>query len=158
MLENKGIAFYTKCITNQVSKRVNERITSEGLTKSQFDVLLFVIQNFEKENPIKQKDIEQFFHISNPTVSGLLTRLELKDLIKRTQNPKDMRIHYIVPTDNAIALANNCREELDKMEQEMTEGISKEEVNTALDVLRQILANLTREGGDADDQNPCCSD
>ena len=54
------------------------------LTKSQIDVLR--ILRFSN-HPLCQKDIQDFLHVTNPTVTGLLNRLESKGLIKRICDP-----------------------------------------------------------------------
>ncbi len=158
MYKNKGIAYYTKCISNQVSKVMNEQITSEGLTKAQFDVMLFVIENYRRNNPIKQRDIENFFHISNPTVSGLLTRLEIKNLIQRVQKREDMRIRYIVPTDAAISLAERGKALIEDLEAELISGISEEDVKVTEETLQKILTNLMKQRGEECDPDACCAD
>lgn len=158
MYQKNGIAYYTKCISNQVSKAINEQITSEGLTKAQFDVMLFVIDNYRRNNPIKQRDIENFFHISNPTVSGLLTRLEIKNLIQRVQKREDMRIRYIVPTEEAISLADRGKELIDSLEAELIRDIPEEDIQRTEETLRKILTNLMKQGGEECDQNACGAD
>lgn len=158
MYQKNGIAYYTKCISNQVSKAINEQITSEGLTKAQFDVMLFVIDNYRRNNPIKQRDIENFFHISNPTVSGLLTRLEIKNLIQRVQKREDMRIRYIVPTEEAISLADRGKELIDSLEAELIRDIPEEDIQRTEETLRKILTNLMKQGGGECDQNACGAD
>lgn len=156
--QHKGIAYYTKCISNMVSKAINEQITSQDLTKAQFDVMLFVIENYRNNNPIKQRDIENFFHISNPTVSGLLTRLEIKNLIQRVQKAEDMRIRYIVPTEEAISLAERGKDLIDNLEAELIQDIPEEDIEKTRETLQKILVNLMKERGAECDSNSCCAD
>ena len=54
--------------------------------------------HFTDKNPVIQKDIEEHFHISNPTVTGILNRLEQKGFIERKQSLKDKRVRTIVLT------------------------------------------------------------
>ena len=53
---------------------MNEGLKKYDLTKSQRDVLGYL--HFTDKDPVIQKDIEEHFHISNPTVTGILNRLE----------------------------------------------------------------------------------
>ena len=51
------------------------------------------------DTPPCAKDIEDRFHLSHPTVSGLLARLEKKEFIALREDPDDRRrkLVYILP-------------------------------------------------------------
>ena len=121
----KGIGFYARVIHNQIEKKSNSYLRDMGLTQTQGDVLVFIVFAKKKGKQIKQKDIEDYFHISNPTVSGLLDRLEQKDLIIRKKTPDDKRIHYIEPT-----------------EQGMLDGIDPQTAEYGFDFLCPVFSNL----------------
>lgn len=97
--QNKSIAYYFRTIHFVFDKMFNAKLKEFDLTRSQFEVLKFISQS--KESSIIQRDIEYFFHISNPTVTGILNRLEQKDLIVRVKDEKDKRIHTIHITHKA---------------------------------------------------------
>ena len=46
--------------------------------------------------PLCPRDIENEFHLSHPTVSGILSRLEQKEFIRLQTDPDDRRIKRIV--------------------------------------------------------------
>ena len=75
---------------------MNEGLKKYDLTKTQRDILGYL--HFTDKNPVIQKDIEEHFHISNPTVTGILNRLEQKGFIERKQSLKDKRVRTIVLT------------------------------------------------------------
>ena len=62
------------CSTDQA---ITNALTEMDLTAAQGHILVFLAHRDTAPCP---KDIEEFFHLSHPTVSGLLTRLERKGL------------------------------------------------------------------------------
>ena len=73
-----------------MNKERNRKLKELSLTSSQADVLFYLINNYK--NKINQKDIEKTFDLSNPTVHGIVKRLEMKDFIKKTPDSEDARI------------------------------------------------------------------
>ena len=68
----------------QVSDR---HIASLGLTRGQFDVII----TLGRTEGLRCTDIAQETLVTKGTLTGVLTRLEKKKLIQRTQNPHDRR-------------------------------------------------------------------
>ena len=137
----KGIGFYARVIHNQIEKKSNSYLRDMGLTQTQGDVLVFIVFAKKKGKQIKQKDIEDYFHISNPTVSGLLDRLEQKDLIIRKKTPDDKRIHYIEPTEQGMALDETMFNIVKKTEQDMLDGIDPQTAEYGFEFLSQVFSN-----------------
>ena len=96
MRDNDEIGFYLSLIKKKMDKHMNEGLKKYDLTKTQRDILGYL--HFTDKNPVIQKDIEEHFHISNPTVTGILNRLEQKGFIERKRSLKDKRVRTIVLT------------------------------------------------------------
>ena len=58
---------------------------------------------------MNQKDIEKELDISNPTVTGILNRLEVKGLITRVPCRHDARAKNIEVTEKALELDKQLR-------------------------------------------------
>ena len=72
--------FYFHVISRLLKSIIDDTLKNYDLTKSQSDIIRFLCT---RENEITtQKDIETYFQISNPTVTGLLNRLEQKQFIQ----------------------------------------------------------------------------
>ena len=121
---------------------MNKKLEKIDLTNSQASILIYLYKNKEIVN---QRDIEKKFDLTNPTVNGILNRLENKDFIRRTISLKDARNKEIHLTEKSISLINEMRKEAKQLEKEMIAGISKEELNIFNDVLRKIFNNM--QGG-----------
>ena len=70
------IGLLTKSINNAIEKERNRYLAEYDLTAAQSDVLRFVATANARGIEINQVDIEKEFNLSNPTVTGILKRLE----------------------------------------------------------------------------------
>ena len=138
----KGIGFYARVIHNQIERKSNSYLRDMGLTQTQGEVLTFIVFAHKKGRSVKQKDIEDYYHISNPTVSGLLDRLEQKALIVRKKAEDAKRIHYIEPTEQGIELHQDMFDIVKKTETDMLEGIDPQAAKCGMEFLDQIFSNL----------------
>lgn len=138
----RHIGFYFKKIFQIMEKTMNKKLEKIDLTNSQASVLIYLYKN---EEIVNQRNIEKKFDLTNPTVNGILNRLENKDFIRRTISLKDARNKEIHLTEKSISLINEMRKEAKQLEKEMIAGISKEELNIFNDVLKKIFNNM--QGG-----------
>ena len=89
------------------------------------------------------KDIEQRFHLTHPTVSGLLARLEAKGFIVCTPDPDDRRCKRVSATEKAEQCHLRIRDTFHALEQETLQNFSPEEVQTLLRLLDRAIENLS---------------
>ena len=139
---NQDIGFYFKKIFQIMEKNMNKKLEKIELTNSQANILIYLYNNKETVN---QRDIEKKFELTNPTVNGILNRLENKGFIKRTISLKDARNKEIHLTEKSILLINEMKKEARQLEKELIAGIPKEELNTFKEVLKKVFNNL--QGG-----------
>lgn len=125
---------------NLMTKQINNNLEKYDLTFAQSSVLMFVLLNQDKK--INQRQIEIEFSLSNPTVNGILNRLENKKLIKRESDELDKRIKNIIPLSEAFSFFESIKETKEKMEISMLKGISNEELETLLKVIEKMNKNL----------------
>lgn len=139
---DRHIGFYFKKIFQIMERNMNKKLEKIDLTNSQASILIYLYKNKEIVN---QRDIEKKFDLTNPTVNGILNRLENKNFIKRTISLKDARNKEIHLTEKSISLINEMKKEAKQLEKEMIAGVSKEELNIFNEVLRKIFNNM--QGG-----------
>lgn len=113
-----------------------------GLTNVQRQVLRFILME-TIDHEIYQKDVEEKFHIRRSTATGILKLMEKNGFIHRESVERDMRLKKISPTDKAIALREEILESIRSLENQMSQGIGKEEFEICLSVLKRLSANLS---------------
>ena len=138
--DNDEIGFYFSLIKKKMDKHMNEGLRKYDLTKSQRDVLGYL--HFTDKEIVIQKDIEEHFHISNPTVTGILNRLEQKGFIERKHNPKDKRVRAIVLTQKEQDLHEDIENQIRIMESKFENALGIEKQKQLLEILKELAQNL----------------
>lgn len=140
---DRDIGFYLKSIFHIMEKNLNRSLEKIDLTSTQAHILMYLYKN--KGKVINQRDIEKKFELTNPTVNGILNRLENKNFIKRTVSQIDARNKEISLTDKSILLINDMFKQAKNMESKMIAGIDKDELNIFYNVIKKIFNNV--QGG-----------
>lgn len=114
-----------------------------GLTASQGQVLSFLLNNVDKT--INQKDIEKALLLTNPTVSGILNRLEQKGFIEKVITPHDNRYKIIKLTPSSIAMKQVMIQKLKQAEQFILKDFTSEEKEQLALFLSRIVQNMSKD-------------
>lgn len=154
----KGVGFTIGLIQRATRARVNRVVREADLTKPQMDVMLFLKRREEKGQRVIQRDLENYFQITNPTVSSMISRLEAKNLIERVSDPHDRRIRQIILTPKAKDLIARFNDTIQEVEGTMLEGISVQELEQGKAFLEKILHNLQSKEEDKLDCHSCQTD
>ena len=109
------------------------------LTAAQGHVMGYLAH--QKEPPCP-KDVEEEFHLSHPTVSGILSRLEQKGFIALLPDEKDRRckrIHILPKGRECLELMHNT---ILANEERMVRGFTPEERAQFAELLRRAISNM----------------
>ncbi len=122
---NKDINYIFR-LNNALIKQKNRHMAEYGLTSIQADVLVFVLMNYQKRE-VNQLDVQAVFKLTNPTVSGIVDRLEEKGFIKRVRSEKDARFRSLVALPKGIALEDTLRNSAAEAENYLVQNMSEAE-------------------------------
>ena len=141
-MERRGqpIGFMIKQINNVYEKDLNERLRMIGITASQCAVLDFLFHTSKEE--VSQRDVERALNLKNPTVTGLLKRLDEKGYILCVPNANDKRKKNIYLTEKAYDIQRRMESDRRKLDRELTRGMTKREVAALRKNLEQLLYNI----------------
>lgn len=128
-----------KLINDRLKTSFDASFKEKGLTLSQTRVLEFI---YMQGNQTTQKEIEEYLEVSHPTVTGIISRLEKNGFLSCYFDLNDRRNKIVCNTEKARALTVFMMEEKNRMEQIMTEGLSKEEVGELFRMLQIIYGNI----------------
>ena len=95
-------------------------------------MLLFFLQ---KNDGSSLTQISQGLMLENPTVTGLIDRLEKLGYVKRSDHPNDRRVYLVHITEKGNKVANKALPIIKKLNEEIKEGYSKEEIENFKKVL-----------------------
>ena len=114
------------------------------LTAAQGRIMAYLAH---RKTPACSRDIEEEFHLTHPTVSGLLSRLEQKDFIEFRPDPDDRRCKRIFVLPKGEACHELMHTTMQQTESRIVQGFTPDEKAQFSDFLHRAIANM---GG-----NPC---
>lgn len=141
MRERTTIGFLIKQINNVYEKDFNRMLKSIGITSSQCEVLDYLFNSSKEE--ITQRDIERHLSLKNPTVTGLLKRLDEKGFILSVPSTKDKRCKNIYLTEKAYDIQKKMEASRKKSDRRLTIGMNKKEVQALKKALEKVLYNIS---------------
>jgi DNA-binding MarR family transcriptional regulator len=95
-------------------------------------MLLFFLQ---KNDGSSLTQISQGLMLENPTVTGLIDRLEKLGYVKRSDHPSDRRVYLVYLTEKGKMVANKALPIVKKLNEQIKEGYSKSEIENFKKVL-----------------------
>jgi DNA-binding MarR family transcriptional regulator len=101
------------------------------VTPVQVMLLFFLQQN----NGLSLTQISQGLMLENPTVTGLIDRLEKSGYVKRSDHPNDRRVYLVHLTEKGNKVAKKALPIVKKLNEQIKEGYSKEEIGNFTKVL-----------------------
>ncbi len=129
-----------KQVDQAIIKARNRVMAEYDLTATQADLLRYIRLNSDHE--INQVELERAFHLTNPTITGILKRLEAKGFIVKRPSQKDCRHKSICATDRATALFQSGWQTKAKIEKWLLQGLSQDEIDATLRALEIMLGNM----------------
>ena len=97
------------------------------------------------KTPPCPRDLEAEFHLTHPTVSGLLSRLEQKGFIELRTDPEDRRVKRIYVLEKGRQCHEVMHQTLLENEQRIVAGFTPEEQELFSAFLQRAIRNM---GGD----------
>ncbi len=144
MVKKPKLGILIKFIHNAIERDCNSMLKEMNLTITQRDVLMYLL--LHQNGEVNQIDIEKEFKIKNPTVTGILKRMEKKGLIRRLAGERDARRKKIIVTDKSRVMKIKILEKGEAIESRLTEGLSKEEQDILRGFLERIFKNFGSTG------------
>ena len=142
-MEKRGnqIGFTVKQINNIYEKELNERVKKLGITSSQCAVLDYLFHTNKEE--VNQRDVEKNLSLKNPTVTGILKRMEEKGFILSVPNASDKRKKNIYLTEKAYDIQRKMDADRRKLDKRLMIGLTKKEVEALSRGLEKVLYNIS---------------
>lgn len=134
---------YFKRIHLDIEKELHTKLSAYNLTKSQLDILNYLDQH--PDQMTCQKDLQNYLHVSNATINGLVNRLEQNGYIYRITNSEDKRMVSIHPTEKANQIKDLFLTTIYNLEQKMMAHIAPDKQEELVNLLEQMIQNIESE-------------
>jgi DNA-binding MarR family transcriptional regulator len=126
---------------NVLMKYRNKKAATFNLTSIQTDVLGFLLKNQEKDE-ITQFDVQKYFMLSHPAITGIIKRLEEKGFLKRGQSARDARYNCLHLTQKAFELEDALAENALEAEKIVLKNMTNTEQAELYRLLQIALDNI----------------
>lgn len=133
---------YVRILHWCTDQRMTAALMQVDLTASQGPVLGYIAH---RKSPPCSRDIEEEFHLSHPTVSGILSRLEKKDFIEFFPDESDRRCKRIRLLPKGQEFIENIRRTIEETEKQMVQDFTDAEKEQFFAFLSRAIHNM---GGD----------
>ena len=127
-------------LSNQIYRNIAISCSSTNMSGTQGRVLHFILSN---NGDVFQKDIEKCLKLTNPTVTGIVKRLEEKEMIARVPSEQDARYKCLHVTEKGKeVICKSFKFGANNIEKQLSKGMTDEEVKMFKDLLYRALKNM----------------
>ena len=129
-------------------KKMDALLREKDLTGVQFGVLgaLMRMEHGGAEE-INQKDLEQLTHVTHPTMTDIIRRLEKKELIRCEVSQRDRRYKRISSTEKFQCLRQQVMAVEDETTRWLCRGLSPEQLRQLTEITDVMLRNALESCG-----------
>ena len=92
---------------------------------------------------VNQRDVEKALSLKNPTVTGILKRMEENGFVFMAPSVKDKRCKNIYLTEKAYAVQKKMVADRKKIDKKLTLGMNKKEIEGFHRLLDKVLYSIT---------------
>lgn len=142
-MKQEHIGVLIKMASLAFDRTATQLLSDFELTPSQFKILKYLSLNSDKA--VRQIDIETFFRMSNPTVTGILQNLEKKGMVKRKHHPDDKRCKLIVLSDSAALQASDYLKTSREIEDVFTKQLTASQKETLKNMLTTLIEDNQKD-------------
>ncbi len=132
-------------LTRRLRDQLADRDCVEQLTGMQGWVIGYIYDH--RDTAIFQRDLESVFSVRRSTMTNMLKLLEKNGFITRESVEHDARLKKILLTPKAILNHEHVIANLKTIEEKICEGLTQQEIETFLRIIRKIERNLNSEDG-----------
>ena len=128
-----------KHLNKMFDQQINENMISVNVTRSQMEVLVYTYIKNKNGIEVNQVDLEKDLNLKNPTVTGLISRLEKKGYMKREKSSKGPNYKSVLITDEGIRIIEEGKRSTDNVEKEMFSVLDKDEKKELTRLLQKVI-------------------
>lgn len=144
MNNENSLGLEIKALSNRMMRKLGgeaEGIDNESITSAQKRVIIYLYEQMNNRD-VFQRDIEQYLSIRRPTATRMLNHMVENGFIKRESVEYDGRLKKLILTQKSVDLYNNIFDEIRRVDEYMTRGLTENEKAEFLRIAKKIQKNL----------------
>lgn len=140
MMQQDTCGMLIKKIHDAIGKRVNNELREKDLTLAQARVLMEVGDDGGGAKSLKE--LERRFHVAQPTIAGLVHRLEVKGLVRGYADPEDNRVKLVKLTFEGEKFLETNKRKVDETEERLLSSLTESEKQAFLRMLHTVYDKI----------------
>lgn len=143
MPSEREVGFQINMVSNLIKRRLHlsgNELEQDHVTSMQGRVIGYLYENRDRD--VFQRDLEAEFSVRRSTVTGILQLMEKNQLICRESVSYDARLKKLTLTEKAVAFHQEFIKEIQKVEKQLTRGLTEQEIDTFFILIEKIKQNL----------------
>lgn len=142
--EEEHIGLYINKLSKNIRYAANMEISqgNETVTGEQCRLMGYISRRLNMGEDVYQRDIEHEFGVKRSSVASILSNLEKGGYILRQGEESDKRIKKIILTEKGVALSEKMKNNIQRLENVISSGMSKEEKETLLRLVKKAINNV----------------
>ena len=129
---------------DQFQNRFGRLFRQHGLTMSQYNILRILRGAGE---PLPSLEIGHRMIQVVPAITGLIDRLEKRELVERCRCTKDRRVVYVSITEAGLDILSQLDEPVSELHKQLAGHLSNEELHQLSQLLTKARQSCLDEGG-----------
>lgn len=121
---------------NKVNNRFKENLSKYDITPAQY----MILYHLWEEDGLSPKRLAELSDLDASTITGLLTRMEKKDLIERKHSKNDRRAVNVYLTQRGSGLEDVILDVIEESNSEILKSLDKKEQALFKDYLNRICS------------------
>lgn len=137
-VESEYMGFLVYDVARAFTNAYAKLMAPLGLTRPQARVMACVT----RYPGITQADLCEWIGVGRMAMSGLLDRMESKDLVSRSEDPSDRRVKRVFLTRNARKMLPDLQTIADTLYEKSMSSVKTKDLKVTMEVLSNIKVNL----------------
>ena len=138
--QRSGVLLTILSSQRAVLRAMTKSAAREGMTLQQFSVLVVLA----RAGPVPMRTLSKELQVTPPNITGVVDRLERKELVKRLADPGDRRKKEIQLTAKGENLYERVRKGYSASIQESLDALTREEQEILAKLLRKLRNEIVR--------------
>jgi DNA-binding MarR family transcriptional regulator len=132
----QNLAYLINKASKQLKNKLDKALKEFDITAAQFSV---ITQIHSTDQPITAAEISERLGSDRPTISGIINRLEKKNIVLKTYNPEDKRSSYLEMQKEATKLVDTIKTISEELTVDIFSIYSKEESKQLATLLAKLI-------------------
>lgn len=124
----------------QTQRFIMQQTSSLQVTPQQAHTLAYI----KKHPGLIQRELSDFFHLRNASVTNMVKNLERDGLIERKVDPNSARNKRIYLTEKGDRIAQEIEDQMDSLNQQIVDKLNETDIDNLLTSLKNINQSLKK--------------